>query len=139
MSRRSDIAAAIYDRLRQLTSFVTVERWRDTGSEPFDITDVPALNIKDGNGDIVHQVSQDEHALVVKIDIVTVKDISAVIVEDLLNAVVASIGSDESWGNLADGTNVDSHDIDLTAEAADTVSSGQIKLTVNYTTEKGQI
>jgi hypothetical protein len=126
MSRRSDIAAAIYDRLRQLTSFVTVERWRDTGSEPFDITDVP-------------QVSQDEHALVVKIDIVTVKDISAVIVEDLLNAVVASIGSDESWGNLADGTNVDSHDIDLTAEAADTVSSGQIKLTVNYTTEKGQI
>lgn len=140
MSRRSDIAAsAIPDCMTALGIFTTVCRWRDTDAEPFTVDDVTALNIKDGGCRVTHQVSYDEHALEVEFDIVTVAGISASAVEDLLNAVAGAIAANDTWDNLADGTNIEMHDIDTSAGAADTVNAGRLKVTVNYSTEKGQL
>jgi hypothetical protein len=139
MSRRGDIAIAIQERLEALGIFTTVARWRDTSAEPFSTDEVPAVNFKDGSAKVTHQVSLDEHELELSVDIITVPGVSAETVESLLDAVDGAIMSDEYCGNLADGTNIESHDIDTIADMADTIKAGQLKATVNYTTEKGQL
>lgn len=139
MSVRSDITAALKDRFSDLAGFTTVERWRDTQNEPFDVAECPAVNIKPGRCPITHMLSNDEHSLEILLDVVTVAGCSDVEIETLLEVLVNAIELDPYWNNLADGTTIESHDIDTAAEMADTVTSGQLKITVNYTTDKGKI
>lgn len=139
MSRRGEIVSEIVARMAALGRFVTVVRWRDSSAEPFSVEECPALNVMDGNAAVTHQVSIDEHALEVKFDVVRAQGVPAADVEDDLSAVAASIMTDEYWSGLADGTNIESHDIDTSAEKADSVTCGQLKSTVNYTTPKGEL
>jgi hypothetical protein len=140
VSRRADLVAVMLERAEALGLFATVERWRDTGAEPFTLAECPALNIKDGSCSVKHQVSEDEHALDVKYDIVTLPGTPAAQVDQLMDALVGDIESDDgTWGDRADGSNLESHEVDTTSEGADPVVSAQLKYTVNYTTAKGQL
>ena len=125
----------------QTAGFATVARHRDTAVEPFAPEEVPAVNIIDSLADITHNVSDDIHDLSVSIEIHTTSRITADQAEEMLGDVVRCIdlnGMDSAWGGHADGTTIESHNIDV-AQTGDTIYSGNLVITIHYTTEKGKI
>lgn len=119
------------------TDIYTVARHRDTAEEPFNLDEVPALNVVDGKGAITHLVSDDEHALDVRLSVVTSSRVSASEVDDIIGDVLKCIEANSTWGGHADGTRAESHTIDL-SQGGDTITSGIIDIVIDYTTEKGK-
>ncbi len=151
-TQRKDILDSLLYYLGQIkqangyqTDIVTVERHRDTVAAPFDPSECWAVNVKDGHAQVTHNVSDDEHALPVDLEIVTTSRISAAEVETMIADVARCLDlwggtgdAGAAWGGHADGTAIDSHGIDV-AQAGDTITSGLVSITIHYTTDKGKI
>jgi hypothetical protein len=135
---RKEIADQMEYLLAQISGLVTVTLRRDTDAEPYDPSECPALNIKPGDGTITHNVSNDEHALKVSLELHTTSRTDSDDVESLLGDVTEKIAANETWGTCADGTNIEHHGVD-TNQIGDVIASGTLEITVNYTTEKGKI
>ena len=146
LTKRKDIINELIYRMGQIqvtkadgvsTGLLTVVRHRDEGEEPFDLQEVPALNVKDGKCPVTHQCSYDEHALDVRLELVTCQRASVDDIDDLVAAVIQCADDNDSWGIHADGTNLEAHDIDL-SQTGDTITSAKIDIVINYTTDKGK-
>ncbi|MDD2365168.1 MAG: hypothetical protein PHN84_03295 [Desulfuromonadaceae bacterium] len=138
LTKRKDILDDIVYRLGQISAITTVAKWRDTDAEPFDSSECPAINIKNRDADITHNVSDDEHALPISLEIHTTSRITADDAESLLGDVAGQVESNSTWGGHADGTTVESHGIDTT-QTGDTITAAALEIIVHYTTDKGKI
>jgi len=145
MTVRKQIADAIHAALSAIqtgngyaTTITTVERWRDVEAAPFEAEELPAVNFRDGRAPVVHQLSQDEHALEVDIDIITTSAVTAADALDYVGDIVKCLADNGTWGGLADGTTIESHEIAV-GEGEEVVTCGRVKTTVNYTTDMGRI
>lgn len=139
LTARKEIKDNIVYLLGQITSVVTVtDSSRDLDAEPFAPEECPALVVTLGKGQVSHEVSYDEHALPVTLEIHTTSRISADEIESMLGDVAAKIAANETWGGNADGTNIESHETDIN-QTGDVITSGTLEITVNYTTDKGKI
>jgi len=138
LTTRKDIINQMIYILEQLDYIITVTRWRDTDAEPFDPEECPALNIKDGNAPITHNVSNDEHALSVTLDIHSTSRVSADEIESLLGDLAEKITANDTWGGYSDGSSIDSHNINIT-HTGDIITSGTLEITVIYTTDRGKL
>jgi hypothetical protein len=144
LTKRKDIIDQLIYSMGQVriangasADLVTVERHRDVEAEPFEDDQVPALNVLDGNCPVTHQVSYDEHALDVKLQLYTTSRITAAQIDELMGDLLARIALDPTWGGHADGTAVESHRIDLSQDG-DTINSATIDIVINYTTDPGK-
>jgi hypothetical protein len=117
---------------------VTVTRLRDTDAEPFDQDEVPALNIRDGIAVVYHNVSDDEHSLEIELTVHTTSQVTSAEVDAFIGDIVRCIDENDTWGGHADGTDVESHEIDTT-QTSDTITAGTVRIKIRYTTEKGKI
>lgn len=145
MTQRKDILDALQARLALIqpangyaSTVVTVARQRDTEADPFAAEELPAINIRDQRAGVLHNVSDDEHTLPVTLDILTTGQIFAADAELLLGDVIACLASHDQWGGYADGTTIESHEIDI-SQTGDIITAGTIDIIIHYTTEKGQI
>jgi hypothetical protein len=136
---RKNIKDNIVYCMGQVTSLVTViDTTRDLDSEPFAPEECPALVVKLGKGQINHEVSYDEHSLSIRFELHTTSRITADEIESLLGDAAAKIAANDTWNGTADGTSIDSHETDID-QVGDTITSGTLESTVNYTTDKGKI
>lgn len=135
---RGDIMGHMVTLLDQITTITTVSRWRDTDSEPFESYECPALNIKDGPGQISHNVSDDEHEMKVALELHTTSRITADAAESLLGDIAAKVAANDTWAGHADGTDIEGHDININ-QTGDVITAAGLDITVKYTTDKGKI
>jgi hypothetical protein len=135
---RKDILGHMTTLLDEITGITTVARWRDTDADPFDPSECPALNIKDGRGTISHDVSYDLHELKVSLELHTTSRITADAVERLLGDLAAKVVANETWSGHADGTDIENHELDIN-QTGDTITAGTLDIIVHYTTDKGKI
>ena len=135
---RKNILDDMYTYLDQITTITTVSRWRDTDADPFDPSECAALNIKDRRAEIIHNISDDEHALSVSLEIHTTSHITADAAESLLGDVAAKVEANSSWGGHADGTNIENHHIDI-SQTGDVITAATLEITIYYPTDKGKI
>ena len=135
---RKDIMDNMIYQLEQIASLVTVTRWRDTEAEPYDPSECPALNIKDRDASIIHNISDDQHELKLTLEVHTTSRISADYIESLLGDVAAKISANDTWGGHADGSNLEGHEIDIN-QTGDIITAATLDIIVNYTTAKGGI
>jgi hypothetical protein len=115
-----------------------VDRQRDTDAEPFSITELPAFNVRDQKAEIVHNISDDEHTLPVTIEMHTSSRITAAEAENLLADVARCVNLNSNWNGYADGTTIESHEIDIT-QTGDVITAGTVDILIHYTTDKGAI
>lgn len=120
------------------TDLVTVERLRDVEANPFDVTELWAVNVRDGIAQIDHMVSDDEHRLPVALDIITSSEATVDEIENCIADVCRCIDLHNDWGGYADGTNIESHGIDR-AQLGEILFAATVEITINYTTDKGKI
>lgn len=138
LTTRKDIMDVMIYRLEQIQSIITATR-RDIDAEPFDAEECPALHIStSGKARITHNVSDDEHELPVTLTLHTTTRITVDTIEDLLGDISACVSANDTWGGKADGTNIESHEID-TNQSGDIIQSAALEITINYTTDKGKI
>jgi hypothetical protein len=139
VTKRKDIVNEQLYRFGLISGINTVTRWRDTDAEPFTLEECPALNIKDGKAQVNTDVSYDTHELAVTIELHTTSAITADEAEAILGDITECIEANDTWGNAkADGTNVESHDINI-QQAGDTITAATLEITVKYTTDRGKI
>jgi hypothetical protein len=120
------------------TTIKTVTRQRDIGAEPYAPSELPAFNVRDQKADVTHVISQDEHKLPVTIEMHTTSQITTAEAENLLADVARCIDLNDIWNGYADGTNIESHEIDIT-QTGDIIQAGTVDILINYTTAKGAI
>jgi len=145
ITRRKDILDDMLYRLGLIktangysVTIVTVARQRDTEVEPFLPEECPALNLRDGKAQTLHNISDDEHQLPVSVDIHTTSDVTADDATEILGDVVKCVNLNDTWNGHADGTAIEGHGVDI-SQTADTIQAGELDITVNYTTDKGKI
>lgn len=144
-TKRKSILDDLLTRFRSIkktngyaTDIVTVERHRDTDENPFDLSEVWAVNVRDGVASVDHMVSDDEHHLPVVLDIVTTSRATVTEIENAIADVTRCIDLHNDWGSNADGTTVESHGIDR-AQVGEIVFAASVEITIHYTTDKGKI
>lgn len=135
---RKNILDQMLTAFGQITAVETVARWRDTDADPFDRTECPALNIKDEKAIITNENSYDTHELKVTLELHTTSRITADAVESLLGDIASKIATGDIWGGYADGTNLESHEIDI-KQTGDIITAATLSIIVLYTTVKGAI
>lgn len=121
------------------TSNVTaVTRQRDLDAEPYEASELPALNVRDQRATVEHMISDDEHMLPVTIEMHTSSRITVGDAENLLGDIAKCIEANESWNGYADGTTIESHELDIT-QTGDVIMAGTVDIQIHYTTNKGAI
>ncbi|OHD24195.1 MAG: hypothetical protein A2Y38_24905 [Spirochaetes bacterium GWB1_59_5] len=145
LTKRKDILDQLLYRLGQIrlgsiygTDLLTVARQRDTGAEPFSPEECWAANVRDGQATVQHNVSDDEHALPVSIELHASSRVTLAEAETALADLVHCIDTYNNWGGYADGTNLESHEIDI-IQTGDIITAVLVDITINYTTDKGKI
>jgi hypothetical protein len=138
LTTRKEILDDMIYRLEQLQGIFTVTR-RDLEAEPFDPEECPALNIiTSAKATITHYVSDDQHELPVTLTLHTTSRINVETIENLLGDIAACVVDNDTWNGHADGTNIESHGIDIN-QTGDVIESASLDIIVNYTTDKGKI
>lgn len=120
------------------SNVMTASRQRDLEAEPYLPEELPAYNVKDQRAETDHMISDDEHALPVTIEMHTSSRITTEEAENLLADVVRCINLNNTWNGYADGTTIESHEIDIT-QTGDVITAGTVDIRIHYTTEKGAI
>lgn len=145
LTKRKDILDQLLHRLGTIrtsggyTSDInTVERQRNTESNPFAPEECWAANIRDGRAEVEHDVSDDQHRLPVTIELHASDRVTLAEAENALADVISVINAYDTWGGYADGTDLDSHEIDIT-QTGDIITAVLIEITIHYTTDKGRI
>jgi hypothetical protein len=120
------------------TDMVTAVRQRDLDNEPFAPEECPAINIKDGDAKITHNISNDEHDFPVSLEIHTTSRVTTDEVESMIADVARCLDMNDTWAGAADGTAINSHGVSIVQDG-DTITAATIDITINYTTDKGKI
>jgi hypothetical protein len=115
-----------------------VDRQRDTESDPFSPSECWAANVRDGRVEVEHDVSDDQHRLPVTIELHGTSRITLSAAEQALADVVDVILDNDSWGGYADGTTLESHEVDI-SQTGDVITAVQVDITIHYTTERGKV
>ena len=145
ITKRKDILDQLRYRLEQIrttngagTDILTVARQRDTEADPFSPDECWAVNIRDGKASVDHNISSDDHILPVTIELHATSRITLPDAETALADIINCIDEYGTWGGYADGTDVESHEIDIT-QTGDIITAATIEILIYYTTDKGKI
>jgi len=147
MSRRQQLVDAIEARLKDIANGVVfnlpdgayvcqnningVYPWRKT---PFNPNELPAIEFWDASSDDSPGASgQHEHQLPIVLQVSTAGSQPASVARTLMEDIVAAIGSDPRWGNLASWTDITGHGL-MIEKAGDVIAGAQILFTVRYRT-----
>ena len=140
MTTRASIIAAVEAALSGITrdngyttdAGQTVEQWRTRPviqGEPR-----PALTVRDTTDSIELRYGQAVHTLTLEIDAVTDGDTTAATLRELAGDVLAALGSNETWGGLAEGTEAKQITLEVVRDGQP-AGSLQVQATVTYATE----
>lgn len=147
MSIRQQLIDAIESRLRQIapgkvftlpggpyscsSSIKDVCPWRKV---PFSLNQVPAIAFWDTDAGVTPGPStQHEHKLKIELEGHVAGGTPADTARVIMNDVIACIGSDPKWSNLARWTDIDSHEISV-EQSGDTIAGIMINFTITYRT-----
>jgi hypothetical protein len=106
-----------------------VSGWR---TSPMAIDDLPAVNVRDIQVSTIIALQQHEHIITMTLDLYagTAKDL-----REALGDVIASIGSDLTWSNLAQDTKpVGDEDISV-EQAGNVIAGARLVIQIQYLTE----
>ena len=131
---RQQIVDALEERMQDISGVTTAEVWRTIALEA---RDLPAIVVRDGLDQMPSDgvsAARRDHELAVEIELYFSGSTSAADARDMVASVVAAIGTDKTFGDLAFDTIIASADINM--ETADRVyASAQIELSIRYRTE----
>lgn len=105
--------------------------WRKV---PFSQAQIPAIAFWDADAPVQPgPVSQHEHSLKIALEVHVAGNTAATTARSIMQDILAAIGSDPRWGNLARWTDIDSHEIAVD-QAGDVIAGVSINFTVTYRT-----
>ena len=113
-------------------------RQRDTDSDPFAPEECWAANVRDERAEVDHLLCYEDHRLPVTIELHATSRITLEDAETALADLVACVDQYVTWGGFADGTDINSHEVNI-LQAGDTITAVVVDLIIHYTTDKGKI
>lgn len=145
ITKRKDILDQIVYLLGQIreangysTDINSAARQRDTENDPFAPEECWAANVLDGRAETEHLLCYEEHRLPVTIELHATSRVTVADAETALADLVACVEANDTWGGHADGTDINSHEVNI-LQVGDTITAVIVELVIRYTTDKGKI
>lgn len=114
------------------STILAVRPWRKV---PFGKNQVPAIKFRDTDAPVEPGPStQHQHTLTIAIEVDVAGSTSPDTARGIMEDIIAAIGSDPRWNNLARHTDINSHEIDV-EQAGDVVTGVSINITITYRTK----
>lgn len=137
-SLRQRIVDAFLTRLRTIRTMngyqtevgASVHEWRVTG---FELDELPALNLRDTEDVAALSVAEDVHALKIEVEAYVAGTTAPATLRQILADLIQAIGTDPTFGGLAQDTNVTAEAIDVRQEEK-RIAAVQVSFEVQFTT-----
>ena len=146
-SKRQSIITAIETRLKTIVAAQTVTMYGGTShtyattltghvftwkTAPFQYSEVPGVNIKDERDSISRfSIGLDDHNMVVSIEAFAANDTA---LRSLIADIIACIGSDVTWGGLAEDTKPIGDETFAVEQKGKTIAGCKMYVTVEFAT-----